>query len=221
MILLLVSCQKDYSPLDVSIGGGTGGTSLACKDCLYFPTCDGSVYTYRDSSAGGTPTTTPDTVRYVKDSAINGINFRKVFFTSNRQQYSFLSCAGGIVTTIAYNPTSQGGSTVQKLEITVLKYLAPAGTQWTDTLNVQGQQIIYKNTLIEKNISFTVAGRLYPDVMHVTNLTGQVIPLVGFTALVTTEYYFAKNVGLIESVSTSTMTGDVILKHSLQSYSIP
>ncbi len=222
ILLLLTSCQKEFTPEGTGNNGGGGGTSSSvCKDCIYFPSCDGSIYNFKDSSTIGAPATTIDTLHYVKDSTINGVNFRKVFFSSNPQQYSFLSCAGGVVKTLAYNPTSQGGTTVSKVEIIALKYLAPVGEQWTDTINFQGQQALYKSTLTEKNISYVVAGKTYADVMHVTTLTGQDLPVIGFTALIKTDYYFGKGIGLIESISTSPQTGDLVLKHSLQSYIIP
>lgn len=223
--LLLASCQKEFTPEGVgNNGGGTGGggtSSSLCKDCLYFPTCEGSIFTFKDSSTGTAATTTTDTLHYVKDSIISAVVFRKLFNSSNRQHFYFLSCAGGVVKNISYNPISPGGTTVSKLEITALKYLADAGAQWTDTVTVQGQQLLNKNTLTQKNISYTVAGKTYPDVMHVTSLTGQNIPVVGFTALITTENYFAKGVGLIESTSVNNLSGNIVLKRSLQAYLIP
>ena len=222
--LLLASCQKEYMPEGVgNNGGGTGGggtPSSVCKDCLYFPTCDGSIFTFKDSRTGTTAITTSDTLHYVKDSIINAVVFRKLFYSSNSQQFYFLNCASGVVKNFSYN-ISQGGTTISKLEIIVLKYLADAGTQWTDTVTVQGQQLLNKNTLTQKNISYTVGGKTYPDVMHVTILTGQNIPIAGFTALITTENYFAKGVGLIESTSVNNLSGDIVLKRSLQAYLIP
>lgn len=218
--LLFSSCQKEFIDESGATAGG-GSSATACKDCLYFPTCNNSVYTYKDSSAGAAPTTTTDTLRFLKDTLINALTFRKVRQGNSAQVPFFINCTNGVVKNITYNGVSVGGTTLQKVEIIVLKYNEALNAQWTDTLNIQGQQALYKSTLKEKNISYTVAGRVYPDVMHVSTVLGQNVPIIGFTALATTEYYFAKGVGLIESKTINNLSGDLVLKRSLQSFFIP
>ncbi len=222
---LFTSCQKDYSLVDPtqSGGGGTGGggttSNAACKTCLYFPTCNNTVYTFRDSSATGVTTST-DTIKYVNDSTISGVSFRQYYSSSNPQRI-FSACVNGNVRTIAYNGTTQGGGSIQAIDITILKYNEAVGAQWTDVLTFNGSTAEYRNTLVAKNISRQVGNTTYTDVMHVRTVVGSILPGVGFFAAATSDYYFAKNVGYIESITINEFTGEVQLKRSLQSYLIP
>ncbi len=54
---IFASCQKEFlDPSTPGTGttptpGGSGGGSLStCKNCIYVPTCDGSVYNCNDST---------------------------------------------------------------------------------------------------------------------------------------------------------------------------
>ena len=164
--------------------------------------------------------TSTDTLKYVKDSTIGGVVFRQIYTSSNPQKL-FVACANGNVRTVAYNGTTQGGSTIQALDITILKYNEAVGAQWTDVLTFNGSTAEYRNTLVAKNISRQVGNTTFTDVMHVRTIVGLVLPGAGFFPTQTTDYYFAKNVGYIESITINEFTGDVQLKRSLQSYLIP
>lgn len=223
--LIFTSCQKDYSIVDPtqSGGGGNGGggstSNAACKTCLYFPTCNNTVYTFKDSTSTGVTTST-DTIKYVKDSTIGGVSFRQYYSSSNPQRI-FNACVNGNVRTIAYNGTTQGGSTIQAIDITILKYNEAVGAQWTDVLTFNGSTAEYRNTLVAKNISRTVGNLTFTDVMHVRTIAGIILPGAGFFPTQTTDYYFAKNVGYIESTTINEFTGELQLKRSIQSYIIP
>ena len=225
--VLCTSCQKEFSnEVDGNTGGGGGtgggGTSLAgCKDCLYYPTCDGTIYTFKDSMPGTPNVTRIDTIRYIKDTTFSGQSFRKIFASSSPTQALFLGCVNGNVRTVTFNATSQGGQTANKIDIYILKYNAPVNTQWTDTLTTSGQQALYKSTLKEKNISYTAGGRTYPDVMHVQTEIGSNVPGIGFFSLLTSDYYFAKGVGLVDYITINNASGDLALKHTLVNYFIP
>lgn len=99
-------------------------------------------------------------------------------------------------------------------EYSVLRDDLPAGGTWTET----AEQVTtytgiptaitmtntYQGTILEKGVSVTVAGETYPDVIHskmvsTSTMTGFPMP----PTVVTTEYWFAKNVGPVKAVITT------------------
>ena len=106
------------------------------------------------------------------------------------------------------------------VKITTLKENAAIGSPWKDTITANGQDAIYNFTIVSKGMPKTVVGNTYTDVIHVheqttIDLLGTVIPAGQ------SEYYFARGIGLIESISIDDFTGIQILHHVLISASIP
>ena len=106
------------------------------------------------------------------------------------------------------------------VKITTLKENAAVGTLWSDTITLNGQDAVYTYTIVSKGMPKTVAGITYADVIHVheqttIDLSGTVIPAGK------SEYYFARGIGLIESLSIDDFTSTQLLHHVLISATIP
>jgi hypothetical protein len=229
--LFLTSCEKDFSEENgtpdgtvipggtTGTGGGTGTNFNGCKDCTYYPICSGSVYNYSDTSNGSTTGVSNSfTLTYVKDTTIESKTYRKM--TGAGQQNTYFNCIAGVSTTIVLNGVTQGGTTLPYVKITTLKANEPVGASYSDIINNQGQDATFTYTIVSKGTPRTVAGITYPDVIHVHEQTtidflGTIIPAGQ------SEYYFAKGIGLIESLSIDDFTGNVLLHHVLISATIP
>ena len=218
--LFLGSCQKEVS-LEKSTGsGGSGSGLVACKDCIYIPMCDGSWYTYNDTLLGTAQIAT-DTLRFVKDTTISSLAFKK-FLSVAQQSNSYANCNNGISRVIAYNAVGAGGSSVTKIDITMLKANLAVNGAWTDTIvNPAGQQVLYTSTLEEKGVSRTVNGKVFADVMHVYVETGIDVPGFGFFLTNTSDYYYAKGVGLIEAIIEDPSSGTLLQHRAIKAYFIP
>ena len=226
--MVLTACQKqlnfDTPPTGNGTGGGgsTGGgtTSTDCKSCIYMPVCDGSWYTYTDTLAT-TPSVTTDTLRFVKDTTIDSKTFVKIYSPISKST-TFYNCTDGATRLITYNVGTAGGNTVSVADITFIKANLPVGGKWTDKLaNPLGQEVNYNSTIVEKGISRTLNGKTYNDVIHVNTETGVNAPGFGFIATNSTDYYFAKGIGLIEALLTDASGSFVIEHKTIKAYYIP
>jgi hypothetical protein len=223
---LFFSCQKEVSLENGTgngggTGGGGGGTNTgACKDCIYFPVCDGSWYTY-DVLLAGTPQVITDTLRYVKDTTIGNLVFKKMLSVV-QGTYSYNNCINGASRSIHYNPVSGGGTTLDKIDITPLKANLPVNGTWSDTLaNGAGQTVIYNYTLKAKGVSRTVNGKVFPDVIHVYFETGIDLPVIGFFITNTSDYYYARGIGFIESEIKESLSGTVVQQQFIKTWFVP
>ncbi len=229
MAFIFSSCEKDTSeengqipgvgPTIITPGGNGAVNNAGCKDCIYYPICSGSVYKYSDTIAGSTtPTANNYTLTYIKDTTIEAKTYKK--FTGGGQQNTFFNCTAGVSTSITLNGTTQGGTTLPYVKITALKANEPVGASWSDIISNMGQDATYTYTIVSKGTLRTVAGITYQDVIHVheqttINFSGTTIPAGQG------EYYFAKGIGLIESVNIDDFSGIKLLHHVLISATIP
>ena len=218
--IVFSSCQKDFTvETGLLPGGGSNSENSGCKNCVYYPVCSGSVYKYSDTSAGSSTATASNyTLTYIKDTLIESKTYKK--FTGAGQQNTFFNCTSGVSTAIVLNGSTQGGILLPYVKITTLKENAAVGTSWSDTITLNGQDAVYTYTIVSKGMPKTVAGVTYADVIHVheqttIDLMGTVIPAGQ------SEYYFARGIGLIESLSIDDFTGTQLLHHVLISASIP
>jgi hypothetical protein len=225
--ITLSSCQKDTSEETGQLPGGAttiitpGGTvnNAGCKDCIYYPICSPSVYKYSDTGLGSpTGTVNTYTLTYVKDTTLESKTYKK--FSVTGQGNTYFNCSAGVSTSIVLNGTTLSGTTISYAKVTVLKENAPVNTSWVDTLTASGQTALYTYNIVSKGIPRTVAGINYTDVIHVheqttVNVAGTTIPAGQ------SDYYYAKGIGLIESISFDDFTGTQILRHVLISATIP
>ncbi len=220
LAIFLISCQKEVS-LEKSTGGGGAGSGLvACKDCIYIPMCDGTWYTYNDTLLGNAQIAT-DTLRFIKDTTISSLSFKK-FLSPAAQAFSYVNCNNGISRVIAYNPIGAGGTTVNKIDLTMLKANLAVNGSWTDTIdNGTGQQVLYTSTIKAKGISRTLNGQVFADVIHVYVETGIDLPGFGFFLTNTSDYYYARGVGLVEALIEDPSSGTVLQHRVIKAYFIP
>ncbi|MEO6316233.1 MAG: hypothetical protein ABIU63_14570 [Chitinophagaceae bacterium] len=229
-IISLTACQKELSFETAGTasggggtagGGGTGGASSTdCKSCMYMPVCDGAAYTYADTSLS-VASLVVDSFRFVKDTIIDNKTFVKIYSPSTKTD-TYYNCTDGATRVIAYNASTVGGNNVSLADITFIKANLPVGATWQDKLkNPSGQEVTYSSKITEKGIKRVVNGQVFNDVIHVTMESGLDIPLVGFTTFTATDYYFAKGIGLIETITKDPNSGTVIQHRALKDYYIP
>jgi hypothetical protein len=227
LAIIFISCQKELSfdTSGVAGGGTTGGTtggssSTDCKACVYVPVCNGAYYTFYDTLSSSTNIVT-DTFRVIKDTTIAGKTFAKIF-SPLTQAYNYYNCTDGATRVIGYNTTTAAGNILTIVDITLIKANLPVGGVWQDKVtNPLGQQVIYNSKIAAKSISRTINGKVFPDVIHVYTETGIDVPVLGFTVLGTTDYYFAKGVGLIEAIVEDPISGTVVQHRAIKDYYIP
>jgi len=222
-VFVLSSCQKELS-FETSGTGGTGtgtgtGTRTDCKACAYMPVCNGSYYTYNDTLTTSASIVT-DTLQFVKDTTIDSKTFVKIYSPLS-DTYSYYNCTDGATRVIAYNNPTIGGSTITA-DITLIKANLPVGGTWQDSLiNPAGQQVIYKNSIVEKGVSRTVNGQTFNDVIHVKSQSGVVIPFIGYTQITESDYYFARGVGPVDILTVYSSTGLTLEHRTIKTYHIP
>jgi hypothetical protein len=224
---IFTACEKEYSAENGLLpgggipggggGGGGGGGVTGCKSCTYQPWCDGSVYTYIDTS-GGSATPSTSTLDIIADTSIDGKTYSKTLSEGN---FSYHNCTGGITSLIALQPNPLGGSSI-RVNTTILKENLPVGSTWTE-VNPTGAGVdnTYDYEIIAKGVSRTVLGVTYSDVIQVHQTLSVDIPIFGPLPVSETDYYFARNIGLIESLIIDGTLGTQILHRVLQSYTIP
>jgi hypothetical protein len=230
--ILLSSCQKELDGVvnNNTTGGGAGtgggGSVAECKNCIYIPICDGSVYKYVDTvvNVGVPPTITNYnyTLRVLADTTIGGVVFQK---TKNEDAtlnpISYYNCNAGITTSINYNAVSTGGTSVSEIRQVLLKANAAVGDTWTNTINYSGQTVTFTNKIMQKGVARTVNGITYNDVI-VIKVDGEVSAFGVVLPFSTGYNYCAKGIGAIESYSeTSGIFGNQYLHRILVSAQIP
>lgn len=202
----------------------TAGTVTSnCKACNYFPYCDGSSYTYIDTTASGVNPPVTQNLTYLSDSIIDGKIFKK-FSVTNSAGNTYYNCTGGVSTSIVLNGISIGGITIPVVKLVMLKANSPVGTTWQDTISLAGgTNAIYTSSIAAKGISRTVLGTVFNDVIQVHQEGALLVPGLGTTPFSSGDYYFAKDVGLVENLTLNTTSSPATLSlhRVLQSYNIP
>lgn len=214
---LLVACVKNHSFENGMLPNPNGSNFTGCKSCRYLPWCDGSVYTYIDSAAGGINTTTT-TLSIVSDTIIGTATYSKTLFDG---QTYYHNCTNDISSIIGIHMPGFGGSTIPQTKNVVLRANANVGATWSD-VNDGGNGVVNTTNYAIANMGTTrtVVGVLYSDVIQVSQSTSTSVPGIGTSIVSTGDYYYAKGVGLIESVIRNS-SGLTIQHRLLETYSIP
>jgi hypothetical protein len=206
----------------IAISGG--GITTNCKACAYIPMCNGSSYTYVDTLAAGVNPPLTQNLTYVSDTLIDGKIYQKFAVSGSTSPFTYYNCTAGVSSTIQFNGTSIGGVTVPRIDQTLLKANSPVGTTWQNTVNlgsgVTGQ---YDWSIVAKGVAHTVLGTTYPDCIQVHLVLSSVVPMVGTVVAAEADYYYAKNVGLVDNINLNATTTPftLALHRVLQSYFIP
>lgn len=222
---MLAGCQQEIE--------GPGGTeqpaaNVRCMGCTYLPVCDSTKLTYVDSTALGVDTTAT-TLAILGDTTITGRKYNRVTAFAGFNQGLLYNCNGGEYR--IYQPVPDIGVDVDsllqaitlpfpvtgvtvppKIQTTILKANAAAGAAWSDTVftfsPIPFVTVVAKfdYKIEEKGVQRTVLGKAYNNVIRVSSKLNLVVPLVPVPVDVSVHYWFAPEVGIIESRTTSNGT---------------
>ncbi len=217
--IAFTSCQKDFSAEYGTISQTNNSTvtnaQFNCKASAYFPVCSGSEYQYTDTRgmiAAGTTLGAPNnfTLQNIGDTVIETKTYQKIKGEFNQNAY--YNVTNGELTKIVLNTNNQFERQYYKLLI--LKSDAPVGTNWTDVnAYTGGITESITNKIISKGISRTVANKTYNDVMYIRQTVTASNYNNGTTPYMYVDLYYAKNIGLIESVNYSDANNNNVAFH--------
>ncbi|MBF9252551.1 hypothetical protein I2I11_04530 [Pontibacter sp. 172403-2] len=172
----LMSCGKEDDP------EAAPGAELD-----YLPTTTGSTWTYGGISPY-TLTVTGTT------SVINGKTYHEMESKQGTSvNKSYVLKEKGVYTAVGMVPA------VGSLEIAILKEETPVGEPWEQTTSINGIDTKMTLTIVEKNVSKTVEGKTYNNVINVKMETSYIFMGEDLGVGLTTHYYFSKGIGLILS----------------------
>ena len=207
MAVIFAGCKKDSSNKTTPISGSSS----------YFPVTQGSSWVYNDAITNGATST--NTISMTgKTLVING----KTYYAALS-----ISPTKGNDTTYYYaadhdyairGSNAAAGVTI---ELQAGNDAQPAGYTWTTipsdngTIGSLPAQTI--NTIVEKNITKTVNGKVYLNVIH-TRANLQYNAGTGFLTVATYDIYLAKGIGLIEA--DSSIGGALYESETITSYTI-
>jgi hypothetical protein len=191
--LMVFSCQQEIDPsIITNPGGGNNGGGNTGN---YAPLSPGSWWKYKDSASGTMNTMTALNLT----KTINGILYRAVKSSTGPA----IDTAYQAAPAPNYYYTQKGNSpntgAPYDLLFNYLNDTASVGFNWTYSSGQgNGFTAISKTTIIEKNITVTVAGITYPNVIHTRldfayDIFGTVIDFAVY------DYYVAKNVGIVRA----------------------
>lgn len=191
-IIFNVSCSKD-DPNPNPPGNSS-----------YVNTASGSTWTYHleDMSTGSTVASDYVITSTDRDTSIASKTYHVFNTTLGGNQY--LGKVGNEYYQYDSLPAAIGSAAIERL---YLKDNVSAGATWTQSINipVPGSPIpipfTIANTLAEKDISRTVNGTNYTNVIHVsTAITSALIPAASLQTSINS--FYAPGVGLIENTNT-------------------
>jgi len=217
IILFFGACKKDegpYAGLVLVSGDNPVGNNFSDT---YMPTSTGSSWTYITSGL-----TTPETMETHITGVITNINGSDYFELKsstpgkeNIVQYYY-------VKDHVYKTQATSLLTALTIEFYYLNDDLPVGGEWTGvptaTGSINGVPARTLGKILEKDISKTVLGKTYTNVIH-TQVTLQYNYGLGngFEDAATYDYYLAKGIGLIESDANAS---GVTASTKLSSYTI-
>ena len=214
VVLALVSCQKEMSVEPPGGGNPTGGGGGTIPD-TYQPVTKGSFWKYKDSALTGLTTLMTATGN---QKTISGKTYH-VFTTETTgqpagEQYFY------VAKPVYGMRIDLNNGTVSTIEFIHLNDTASIGFTWTDNMApVNGLAARFIGTIMERNISKTVAGKNFTNVMHTQLNLEYEIPFMGWTNFAVYDYYIAKGVGIIRIETFSAIAG-VTTVSDLIDYSI-
>lgn len=216
--ITFTSCQKDFSAEygPFSQANSTTGINAPfnCKASAYLPVCSGSEYHYTDNrgalSVGTEGAPNNFTITNLGDTVIEAKTYQKIKGENN--QIAFYNITNGELTQIVIKTIDQ--NTPSNYKTILIKSDAPAGSTWTD-VNILSSTVreSINNKIIAKGISRTVANKLYNDVIYISQTITSSTYNNGNSPYMHVDLYYAKGVGLIESISYSDQYNGSILNH--------
>jgi hypothetical protein len=185
-------------------------TNDDCKSCSYTPVCVGAKYTY-EVIINTTPSVLnqevlgPETDTLVNGSVYRKLQGKSVFSTGETNSgFSYYNCTNNETTVFQYQVSNINGTRqVDFIKTTLLKANEPVGGKWADVITIiSGQPVTNTYTIEAKDISLTILGKTYDNIIHVSY--EQFTTVLGFDIPTGSgNYYYAKNIGLVKFDSDS------------------
>jgi hypothetical protein len=191
--LFLMSCQKEVDDI-LSPSGGNGTGTGTNSGASYNPTTTGTWWKHKDSTSGMTSTSTivnrtktVNTIVYTAMVGTNGTITDTGWIASPRPNYYLYQKGVSPNTGAAYD-----------MMFHYLNDTAAVGYTWQYTAGQgNGFTAYIQTTIVERNISMTVSGKSFTNVMH-TRLTLSYDILGSVMDFMTYDYFVAKGVGIIK-----------------------
>ena len=162
----------------------------------YLPLTDGSTWKYNYASDGGTT----DTLIVKMTGGTTQINGRAYYNASSTYRQG--TSPGYFYAGNHFYVTRTADEGSGSIELQLLNDTASVGYQWitipTDNGLLGGTPVQTINTIKEKNITRTLNGKTFTNVIH-TQVQLQYNNGSGFGTTVTYDFYLAKGIGLIEN----------------------
>lgn len=184
-IAVLSSCQKDETtapepPID----------SIP-ENQSYLPLTQGTFWVYKDSATAVTDTATVLNDELIQDS----ITFKKVQLgNTSGIGFSYYGVLG-------HNYYLRGEQMGISVTLQVLNDSLAAGSSWTNDMGtISGVPVRGKGTIIEKDITYTVQGTTYQNVIHSQYVLSYKF-LGTYLNFATYDFYFAKGIGIVKMQS--------------------
>jgi hypothetical protein len=220
LFIVLSSCQKEINiQLDPS-GSGAGNGNGSGTGMNYQPTTKGSYWTYKSTGARTYESTSTSTG--VK-KAVNNINYT-IITTLNAgspASESMYGMKGRDYYMSAAGVSPNSGATFD-ITFRYLNDTAAVGYKW-DHIAGQGNGFLAqtRGEIIARNLTMTVAGKSYKEVIHTKVELDYEIPGFGLLPAAVYDYYVANNIGLIKVVTATTVImGGEVIESELTAYSI-
>ena len=204
LAILFTACQKELS-FDTPVDPGTGPGNPTNPATSYSPLTPGTWWVYQDS-------TSLDTVKQTVIATTktnNGVTYKGVIADDPMMDTTFYGVSGTKYYQWAEGNTQSGG-----FASIVLQYLdagqavGASGTYPAGSGN--GMTATGTNTTIAKNISMTVLGKNYTEVIH--SRLGLSYAVGGMNIdLGSYDFFTAKGVGIIKVRSEVSFMGQVIM----------
>lgn len=177
----------------------TDGVELKASAAAYQPFSANSYWKYRVVIGSKVDTTT--TTMTANTATFNN----KIYHTVTSASTAYAGVQTGYMYADNHNYSIRATTLINGITVDIV-YLNDAATTWTNKITDSGfingvpAQII--GTLVDANISKTVSGKTYNNVIHTKvdlqyNLTG-----TGFSSVTVYDYYIAKGIGIIENDAT-------------------
>ena len=181
MLFFAVGCNSDST---TSGGGGTIVTGT------YSPLTSGSWWKYQTDTNTYTLVVGPS-------ATINGKTYTSLYDQADTTNGTVLRNEGATTYTITVD------STLAVVEI--VYYKQSVGATWSyDGPSIFGVITKFNGETVEGGLSRTVLGNAYTNVMHTRLKT--TVDAFGFKTTTTKDYYFAKDIGLIETLTEGAST---------------
>lgn len=189
--VFLISCQKEVS---TELGSQTGGTGTGTGDkTSYYPTTTGSWWKFKDTASGSTSTST----MVNRTKSVNGITYKALINDVNTRDTAWVASPQPNYYLYIKGVSPNTGASYDML-FHYLNDTASVGKNWQYTAGQgNGFTAQIQTTIVERNITMTVAGKSYSNVIHTQLILTYDIFGTSLDAMMY-DYFTAKGVGVIK-----------------------